>query len=188
MGECSSAVAKSGFLAVSVRRMASTPRLAHPWQRFCRSLNPTIDEINPMLRDLNRRLGGWDEVALAIGVPHSTLCRWMWSNVKKLPAGSERVIWLTWQAICRPGQVNTVWHLTTCGRFTKSAGPQHAGRNLPNSRGDFSTRVYGDAGMFTDQAGDTASGDDSAVYGCDSSSSPDNVALCDDWLSGVPLG
>jgi len=91
-----------------------------------------------MLEELRSALGNWDNVADALGTHHGTICTWMFASNRGITNTSAQLVWLTWALICRPGQVNTVFDLATCGRYTESAGPHHAGRCSP--RGDFKPR------------------------------------------------
>ena len=85
-----------------------------------------------MLQDLKRKLrGGWRAVALVTGQPVRTLCHWVTVSSKPSRAAA-RHIWLVWSLLCRPGEVTTVFHLSTCGRFTKRADPRTAGDRFKN--------------------------------------------------------
>jgi hypothetical protein len=36
-------------------------------------------------------------------------------------------VWLIWALVLRPGVITDIFAVQTCGRFTRNAGPQHAG-------------------------------------------------------------
>lgn len=54
-----------------------------------------------------------------------------WFNGKRSPsAASAKAVFIFWAMICRPGEIETVFDLATCGRFTRRGNPATAGGKL----------------------------------------------------------
>ena len=104
-------------------------RKPKPFEIFSRALQPTPDECALMISDIFRRLGSWEMVEVVTGIPQASLCAWLWG--RKDPASAPaKAIFLLWSSICRPGELQTTFDLSTCGRFTKRGNPATAGGKL----------------------------------------------------------
>lgn len=104
-------------------------RQPRPYERFIRAVQPTPNEVAIMLVDLKRTLGDWNQIELVTGIPLKSACEWIWGR-KRPSASSTKVIFLFWSLICRPGELETLFDLSTCGRFTKRGDPATAGGKL----------------------------------------------------------
>jgi hypothetical protein len=78
-----------------------------------------------MLRELADKFG-WGTTCILLGVTGGTMASWAWTKVE-ISNAARAHIWLVWSLLLRPGQIQTAFDIATCGRFTESGGPQHAG-------------------------------------------------------------
>ena len=80
--------------------------------------------------------GDWKQVCQATGIPRRTLYSWRDGRKHPTPAAA-RAVWLIWCMICRPGSLQTVFDLSTSGRFTDRdrANPATAGQVHRSKRG-----------------------------------------------------
>lgn len=94
--------------------------------RILPAVKPSPCEASAMLADLCALVGDY-HTALLLHVPRCQVRAWKAAG--KPPGPRIRgCLWLVWSAVCRPGQVRTVFDIETWGRFTDSGGPQHAGK------------------------------------------------------------
>ena len=108
-----------------------------PWDLLCRAIQPTPDEVAAMISDLRAHFDGdWRPVVLATGTPRRCLSAWIYGEKAPSPT-SRRAVWLVWCLIVRPGSLQTIFDLSTSGRFTDRdrANPATAGQVHRSKRG-----------------------------------------------------
>jgi hypothetical protein len=101
-------------------------RQPKPYEWFIRAIQPTPDEVASMMIDLCRVCGDWAQVEITTGIPQIVACEWIWGRNRPSFAAAK-AIFLYWAILCRPGEIDTVFNLSTCGRFTKRGDPATAG-------------------------------------------------------------
>src|SRR5690348_15697606 len=94
-------------------------------------LRPNHAECIKMMSDLQAIAGPW-WAAVMIGL---TLPRFRQSLAGRPITGPRAaLLWQVWSRVCRPGQVTTIFDMTTFGRFTRSGGPENAGKPILRAR------------------------------------------------------